>query len=153
MTGPLSFSEPTVPAMLWSFTTGEVVLSGTPLGEGLLLNGPGAVNPVLSVSSVMNRIDTAYAFIAMGGVEGFSSVSSSGFAWFGGDCSALSLTDRTLLADPELAAFVEGEDDETFKRRGVNIGKLLQHAMAKIKDLEACCAENRREIAALKGAR
>jgi hypothetical protein len=58
-----------------------------------------------------------------------------------GDCSAASVTDRTLLADPALAndsalcgAIEWPEGDE---RRGVNIGKLLGHALARIRTLEA----------------
>jgi hypothetical protein len=51
-----------------------------------------------------------------------------------GNVSAASMTDRTLLADPDLAEFVEGEKDG---ERGVNLGRLLLHALAEIKALKA----------------
>jgi hypothetical protein len=50
-----------------------------------------------------------------------------------GDCSVGSITDRTLLADPELAQFVRGEGDE----RGVDLGQVVKHLMAEIKALKA----------------
>jgi len=62
--------------------------------------------------------------------------------------SATGFVDRTLLANPELEAFAEGEDtaDLTLPRRGINLGALLLHALDRIKALES-------EVATLKGAR
>lgn len=59
--------------------------------------------------------------------------------------SANSFVDRTLLDRPELAEFIEGEDDvqadgdlvTPIKRRGVNLGKVLLKALARIDALEA----------------
>jgi hypothetical protein len=50
-----------------------------------------------------------------------------------GNCSVGSLTDRTLLADPEFAEFARGEGDE----RGVDLGAVVKHLMAEIAALKA----------------
>jgi hypothetical protein len=50
-----------------------------------------------------------------------------------GNVSAASMTDRTLLADPSLVEFAEGEGSE----RGINLGRALLHALAEIKALKA----------------
>ncbi len=54
--------------------------------------------------------------------------------------------DRSLLSNPELEPFVEGEDESDLARRGVNLGALLLHALDRIKTLEG-------EVATLRGTR
>jgi hypothetical protein len=56
-----------------------------------------------------------------------------------GDVSAASVTDRTLLADAELAQFASGEGEE----RGISYGLVIKHLLKELKDLKC-------EIAALK---
>lgn len=59
--------------------------------------------------------------------------------------SGMSFYDRSLIDRPELAEFIEGEDDALvpgdlitpIPRRGVNLGKLLLRALARIDALEA----------------
>ena len=66
--------------------------------------------------------------------------------------SAESFVDRSLLDRPELAEFIEGEDDEQAEgemvtpipRRGVNLGKLLLRALARIEALEIELKKGRR---------
>lgn len=48
-----------------------------------------------------------------------------------GDCSAMTFTDRTLLADPELQQFITGEGEE----RGVDIGVVIKHLLCEIAEL------------------
>ena len=66
--------------------------------------------------------------------------------------SGTSFIDRSLLDDPTLADFVEGRDvrrdagGKGMARRGVNLGKLLTHALKEIRELRA-------EVEQLKGAR
>jgi hypothetical protein len=64
-----------------------------------------------------------------------------------GTVSTRAVIDRSLLEEhPDLAPFAAGEDpaDSEIPQRGVNLGKLLMHALAEIKALKA-------EVAALKG--
>jgi hypothetical protein len=57
--------------------------------------------------------------------------------------SAASFVDRTLLDRPELAEFAEGEDEaqqglvQPIRRRGINLGRVLLRALARIDELEA----------------
>jgi hypothetical protein len=64
-----------------------------------------------------------------------------------GTVSTRAVIDRSLLEEyPDLEPFAAGEDpaDSEIPQRGVNLGRLLLHALAEIKSLKA-------EIAALKG--
>jgi hypothetical protein len=76
-----------------------------------------------------------------GGMAFRTTVSGTPGIYVNGDVSALSVTDRTLLADPEMAEFVYGEGEE----RGVDLGQVVKYLMARIKVLEAkvakCCGE------------
>jgi len=66
-----------------------------------------------------------------------------------GTVSTRAVIDRSLLEEyPDLESFAAGEDpvDSEIPQRGVNLGKLLLHALAEIKELKA-------EVAALKGRR
>ena len=66
--------------------------------------------------------------------------------------SGTSFIDRSLMDDPTLADFVEGRDvrrdsgGKGMARRGVNLGKLLTHALKEIRELRA-------EVEQLKSAR
>lgn len=56
--------------------------------------------------------------------------------------SGASFVDRTLMCRPELRQFAEGEDDNPeFSRRGINLGKVLLHALDRIRDLESKLAQ------------
>jgi len=57
--------------------------------------------------------------------------------------SGTSFIDRSLVDDPTLADFIEGQDvrrdagGQGMSRRGVNLGKLLTHALKEIRELRA----------------
>jgi hypothetical protein len=70
---------------------------------------------------------------------------ASGNGWLKGNLDSANVIVRSLVDEPELAAFLEGEDEpERNPLRGVNLGKALLHALREIKTLKD-------EIATLKG--